>query len=119
MKKSSRTVHNANINHKESLTFTQRIASFITDKVGTFGCFVFFAVLACFSLPAVIQSGSTIIWVSWITQSFLQLVLLPLIMIGQSLQSRHSEHIAEASYKNMLDMHKHIDEIYVKIISNK
>jgi hypothetical protein len=109
--KKARVIHNANINHKEALTFTQKVASFITDKVGTFSCFVFFAILACLSLPAIIQANSVILWIQWITQSFLQLVLLPLIMIGQNLQSKHSEHIAEATYKNDIEMHIHVDEI--------
>lgn len=104
-------MHNANVLHKEKLSLTQKIASKITSLVGTFGCFVVFVILSSISLPAVVKANNPIIWVSWITQTFLQLVLLPLIMIGQNLQSAHSEHIAESIYKNTLDINNHIDEL--------
>ena len=110
MKKSGMTTH-INKKHKESLTKTEKIAKFITDKIGTFGCFVFFAALTCISLPAVIQADSVILWIQWITQSFLQLVLLPLILVASNIQSRHSEYLAEATYENDIEMHKDIDII--------
>lgn len=106
---------NANHHHKEKLTSTEKIASFITDKVGTFSCFVFFSILAFISLPAVIQANSPIIWVSWITQTFLQLVLLPLIMIGQNLQSKHSEIRAELDYETDVKAEKEIEDLHKKI----
>lgn len=34
-------------------------------------------------LPPVIQSHSVMIWVTYIAQTVLQLVLLPIIMVGQ------------------------------------
>ena len=39
-------------------------------------------------------------------------------MIGQNIQSKHSEALAEATYDNDLEMHKHIDEMHsdIKII---
>lgn len=50
-----------------------------------------FAALALISLPAALRSGSLIVIVAWIAQTFLQLVLLPVIMVGQNLQGRASE----------------------------
>jgi uncharacterized membrane protein len=102
--------------HKDSFTITERIATKITNMIGTFTCFIIFSILALISLPAVIQSHNAIVWVSWITQTFLQLVLLPLIMVSQNLQSRHSEYLAEATYENDLAMHKDIDKI-IKILT--
>jgi uncharacterized membrane protein len=106
---------NVNKQHKETFTFTEKIASKITSMVGTFSCFVFFALLACFSLPAIIKSGSIILWISWITQTFLQLVLLPLIMIGQNLQSRHSELRAEQDFEVNIKAEKEIQKLHTKL----
>lgn len=100
--------------HRESMTPTEKIASSITNAVGTFSCFIVFAVLACISLPAVVASHSTITWISWITQSFLQLVLLPLIMIEQNLQSRHSEFRGEEDFRVNVRAEKEIEEIKKK-----
>jgi hypothetical protein len=51
-------------------------------------CAYAFALLALLSLPAAIRSGDLIIIVAWIAQTFLQLVLLSIIMVGQEVQSR-------------------------------
>jgi uncharacterized membrane protein len=98
-----------NIQQKESLTTGEKISKFITSKIGTIGCAVAFTILACISLPAAIASHNALIIVSWLAQTFLQLVLLPIIMVGQNLQSRHSEYIADATYENDIEMHKEVD----------
>lgn len=59
-----------------------------------------FAALAIISLPAAIASGSTLVIVSWIAQTFLQLVLLPIILVGQNIQSRASDRRAEETFKD-------------------
>lgn len=106
--------HNPNDSHRNSLSFLERLAAFITRKVGTMLCAIFFAALAFVSLPAVLASHSTMLLIAWITQSFLQLVLLPIIMVGQNLQSRHSTIVADHTYRASL-MSEHQNEV---IISN-
>ena len=54
-------------------------------------CAYVFAVIALISLPAAITSGQVIIIVAWVAQTFLQLVLLSIIMVGQSVQSAASD----------------------------
>ncbi len=98
---------NVNKKHKDSLSFSERIANWITNKVGTMICALIFALLAFISFPSVVASHNTIIIVSWVTQAFLQLVLLPVIMVGQNLQNKHSELRADATY----EMTKKIDNI--------
>lgn len=68
-----------------------KIALVITRTVGTMACAYVFAVIALISLPAAINSGQVIIIVAWIAQTFLQLVLLSIIMVGQSVQSAASD----------------------------
>jgi len=88
---------NANIKHKESLNTLDKIAVFITSIVGTMWCAIVFTLLALISLPEAIRGGKATI-ISWIAQTFLQLVLLSVIMVGQNLQNKHSEARAESDF---------------------
>ena len=76
---------------KFSDKFNQRIAQKITSAVATMWCAYIFAAIALISLPTAIKSGDTIVIVSWIAQTFLQLVLLSIIMVGQNVQSKSVE----------------------------
>ena len=71
--------------------FNQRVAEKITSFVSTMWCAYLFAALALISLPAAIRSGDVVIIVAWIAQTFLQLVLLSIIMVGQKVSSRNVE----------------------------
>jgi hypothetical protein len=71
--------------------FNARLAKKITSGVATMWCAYIFAALALVSLPRAIQSGDTLVIVSWIAQTFLQLVLLSIIMVGQKAQSANVE----------------------------
>jgi hypothetical protein len=68
-----------------------KIALVITRTVGTMACAYVFALIALISLPAAISCGQVIIIVAWVAQTFLQLVLLSIIMVGQSVQSAASD----------------------------
>ncbi len=71
--------------------FNAKLALVITRSVGTMACAYVFAAIALISLPAAISSGQVIIIVAWIAQTFLQLVLLSIIMVGQSVQAAASD----------------------------
>lgn len=59
------------------------------------GCAYLFACIALISLPAAVMSGSLIVIVAWVAQTFLQLVLLSVIMVGQDVQNRAADARAE------------------------
>lgn len=88
------------IDVEKSLTLNQRIGLKITSLVGTMATAYIFALISLVSLPAAISSGSTIIIISWLAQTFLQLILLPIIIVGQNIQARNSERRAVATYKD-------------------
>ena len=69
----------------------EKIAQKITSAVATMWCAYIFAAIALISLPTAIKSHDTIVIVSWIAQTFLQLVLLSIIMVGQNVQSKGVE----------------------------
>ena len=70
--------------------FNARVALVITRSVGTMACAYLFGLIALISLPDAIRAGRPAI-ISWIAQTFLQLVLLSIIMVGQSVQSAASD----------------------------
>lgn len=71
--------------------FNKKLAAKITAWVSTMWCAYIFAAIALFSLPGAIKSGDTIVIVSWVAQTFLQLVLLSIIMVGQNVASESVE----------------------------
>ena len=71
----------------------------ITAIVGTMWCAIAFALLAFVSLPAALATRDVVAIIGWIAQTFLQLVLLSVIMVGQDLGSR-------ATNKQIAETHK-------------
>ena len=72
-------------------TFNQKLAAKITSGVATMWCAYLFAAIALVSLPSAIRSHDLITIVSWVAQTFLQLVLLSIIMVGQNVASASVE----------------------------
>lgn len=80
--------------------FNSRVALLITVAVGSMWCAYLFTLLALVSLPSAIASRNTIVIISWIAQTFLQLVLLPVIIVGQNIQGQTSDKRAEQTYND-------------------
>jgi hypothetical protein len=84
---------------------SHRINSFlavkITGAVGTMWCAYLFALLALLSLPEVIRSGSLKDLVAWIAQTFLQLVLLSIIIVGQNISQVAADKRAEETFEDV------------------
>ena len=72
----------------------------VTNGIGTMWCAYAFAVLAIVSLPSAINAHSAVVLVSWISQTFLQLVLLSVIIVGQNELAAASDTRSEATYKD-------------------
>jgi hypothetical protein len=77
--------------------FNTRVALVITAAVGSMWCAYAFALFDLISLPEAIRGGTAAI-VSWVAQTFLQLVLLSVIMVGQNVQAAAADKRAEATY---------------------
>lgn len=87
--------------------FNAKLAVLITHAVGTMACAYLFTLLALAGLPAALAPGGEGI-VAWIAQTFLQLVLLSIIMVGQSVQSATSDARAD---KEFADTEKILDRL--------
>jgi hypothetical protein len=79
--------------------FNTFLAIKITTLVGTMWCAYAFAVLALISLPDAIHGGSATL-ISWIAQTFLQLVLLSIIIVGQKVAGDASDKRAMDTYND-------------------
>jgi len=72
----------------------------ITLLVGTMLAGYIFAAIALVSLPSAINSHNLTIIVAWISSNFLQLVLLPIIIVGQNIQAKAADKRAEDTYND-------------------
>ena len=85
--------------------FNEWLAIHITKLVGTMWCAYAFAILAFISLPAAIRGGTATL-ISWIAQTFLQLVLLSIIMVGQNIAAKKSDRQLEQTYRDSEELLK-------------
>ena len=84
----------------ERVGLNGRIGLFLTTIVGTMWAAYLFTLLALVSFPSAMRSGNSIIMVAWIAQTFLQLVLLPIIIVGQNIMGKAADKRAEQTYKD-------------------
>jgi len=89
-----------------------RLALTVTKAVGSMWCAYAFALLALISLPAAISTHDPIIIVAWIAQTFLQLVLLPIIIVGQNVQAAASDARAESDHATLMAIHTLTSEVH-------
>lgn len=94
--------HKRTVDHLPDGTAVQRlnkrVAIVITRAVGSMWCAYLFAAIALVSLPTVLASGSVVVIVAWVAQTFLQLVLLSVIIVGQNIQASASDARAEKEF---------------------
>ena len=92
--KSGQPIHALTADYHKTGTFAQKVNTKfglkVTLIVGTMWCAYLFAVLALFALPSAIHQG-TYYTIVWLSSSFLQLVLLPIIIVGQNIQATASD----------------------------
>src|ERR1035441_3699115 len=135
IRKKHKPIRNVVVEQKENLTKLEKTAVWITEKVGTMGFFI-------------IIFAWTIIWLTWnmfapqslrfdpfpafvlwlFISNMVQIFLMPLIMVGQNLQGRHSERRAESDFEVNVRAEKEIEvilmhleqqnELILKILAN-
>jgi hypothetical protein len=121
-------VHARTVDHLPDNTpyarFNKRLALLLTRNVGTMTCFWIFCIIALMALPAamveahivsptigLIGEAGFVIIVEWVAQSFLQLILLPSLMVGQNLQNAAADARAAKTFEDveriidLLDVH--------------
>ena len=79
--------------------FNAWLAVKITDGVGTMWCAYGFAIIALIGLPTALKPGGEGL-IAWIAQTFLQLVLLSIIIVGQNIAAASSDKRSENTFKD-------------------
>ena len=115
-------VRNANILYKESLSPLERLAIWITGHVGTMG---FFLVILSWTIlwlswntlaPAPLRFDPFPAFVLWLfISNVIQIFLMPLLMVGQNLQGRHSEARAESDFEVNVKAEKEIETVLLHL----
>src|SRR2546426_3614635 len=88
--------------------FNSWLAVHITRAVGTMWAAYLFVLIALVSFPQAVQAflhGDTFVGIAWLSQSFLQLVLLPIIIVGQNVISASQDARAEADHITLTTLH--------------
>jgi len=88
--------------------FNAKIAVFLTNIVGSMWCAYVFAGIALIGLPPALRPGGEGI-IAWIAQTFLQLVLLSVIMVGQNVQSVASDIRSQHTYDDTVQILDRLD----------
>ena len=118
-------ITDANKDHEESFSKLDKVAVWITDRVGTMGFFIAIFIwtiswLSWNSLaPVLMRFDPFPAFVLWLfISNMIQIFLMPLLMIGQNLQSKHSETRAENHYEVSIKTEEEIDTI-IKHLENQ
>jgi hypothetical protein len=107
-----RRVNNAN----PFVRFNARFGLRITLVVGTMWAAYLFTIIALFALPSAISQGTYFV-VVWLSSSFLQLVLLPIIIVGQNIQAAAADKRAEDTFKDAEAVLKEAEEIQKHLLA--
>ena len=83
----------------EHVSFNGRVGLALTTVVGTMWCAYLFALLALLVLPQA-AGGGLLAFVQWLSQTFIQLVMLSVIMVGQNILSRVADKRSEMTYQD-------------------
>lgn len=113
-----RPIRNVNVQHEESLSKLERFAVFVADRVGTAGFFVIIIAWTIvwlgwnFLAPDRLRFDPPMSFVFWLfIANVVQIVLMPLIMVAQNLQSRHAEMRADSDYEVNIKAEQEIEAL--------
>ncbi len=105
LKKTHKPIRNTNAQYRERLTPINKLALWITRRVGSMGFFLIIFVWTVSWLgwntlaPSEMKFDPYPAFVLWLfISNMIQIFLMPLIMVGQNLESRHSELRAEEDF---------------------
>ncbi len=118
LKKLRRPVRDVNREHRESLTQLEQLALWITSHVGTMGFFLIIFIWTVTWLswntlaPASLRFDPFPAFVLWLfISNMVQIFLMPLLLIGQNLEGRHTEKRAESDYEVNVRAEREIETI--------
>ncbi len=93
--------------------FNQHIADVLTTRVGTMICAYIFVAIAVIGLLGVLNilPAEVYLLVAWASQTFIQLVMLPVIMVSQNVINRKQELQADEQFATTKKIYHDIEQI--------
>lgn len=117
---------NINVVHKSRLSHMDRLALFVTERIGTMGFFFIIFAWTIFWLswnviaPRHLRFDPYPAFVLWLfISNLIQIHLMPLIMVGQNLQGRHAQLRAEHEFETNQKAEKEIEAILLHLESQR
>lgn len=111
-------LRNINIEHKEKLSQLDKVALFVTKHVGTMGFFLIIFVWTIFWLawnvfaPIDLRFDPYPAFVMWLfISNMIQILIMPLIMVGQNLHGRYAQARTEADFEINIKAEREIETI--------
>lgn len=77
-----------------------KVAVLLTKVVGTMWCFYVFNGIALVSLPSALHTGQLTVIINWVSSNWIQLILLPALMVGQNVQSAAADARATKTFED-------------------
>lgn len=118
LKRLRKPIPHVNVEQRQQLSSLERVALWITERVGTMGFFLIILSWTTFWLlwnsfaPSAVRFDPYPAFVLWLfISNMVQILLLPLLLIGQNLQNRHTEARAEADYEVNTKSEREIEAI--------
>ncbi|MCS6949566.1 MAG: DUF1003 domain-containing protein [bacterium] len=118
VKRQRKPVRNVNEEHVRELSRMERLALAVTERVGTMGFFFLIAAWTVLWLgwntlaPKPLRFDPPTGFVLWLfISNLIQILLMPLLMVGQNVLSRHAELRAESDYEVNLKTEHEVEVI--------
>jgi len=115
-------VRNVNADHKEHLSTLEKLSLWITKHIGSMGFFIVIFVWTISWLawntfgPKDLRFDPFPAFVFWLfISNMIQILLMPLIMIGQNIQGRHAEARAEADFEVNIKAERETEAIILRL----
>ncbi len=122
LKETFAPVKNTNVVHRKRLSSLDKLALFVTDKIGALG---FFFIIFTWTLiwltwnmfaPLNLRFDPYPAFVLWLfISNLIQIHLMPLIMVGQNIQGKHAELRAEHDFETDQKAEKEIETILLHL----
>lgn len=120
--KSFRPLENINIIHKRQLSTLDKLALYVTENIGTMGFFFFILIFNLgwigwniFAPKEMVFDQAFSFLVLLFINNILQILFIPLIMVGQNVQAHHSELRAEHEYLVNLKAEKELETVLLHL----
>ena len=100
---------------KKKKSFNNKFAVWIATHVGSMYCFYLFNVIAFLSAKAAFETHDLVPIVNWVSSNWIQLVLLPAIMVAQNVAQEATEAKSDADHMTLTYLANLQDEQMVEL----